>query len=849
MKWILAAQWLSRLPWLLAVALYLFVAFRCAWVCDDAFVGFRTVDNFVRGYGLTWNTFERVQSFTDPLFLLLLSAIYPFTRELYYTSMFFSLALSAATVALFAGKIARSRTGALLGVLVLTFSIAFVDYSTSGLENPLTHLIVALFLWVYLTREAGDHLGTEPSGRVNPNAVPCLLSFLAAMGMVNRADTVLLFLPPLLHTFWRRRTWRCLTAMALGSFPFLAWVGFALFYYGFPFPNTAYAKLNNGVGLLPLVARGGYYLWNSVKWDPITMVTIVCSLGFACWRRSTARVCAALGILMYVLYVVRVGGDFMSGRFLTAPLLAAVVLLGSARRISARVWVPALLAIAVLGFLARTPTVLSGAKFGLTHKEAMAMIVAEHGVADERAFYYPGTGLLRALQQSGKEFPDFPWADYGRQMRVAVTAVQAEFPEVQPVAVEGNVGMPGYYAGPNVRIVDPLALTDAFLARLPPIPDPYWRMGHFRRLFPAGYLQTVRSSHNTLRDPGLAEYYDHFALITQGDLFDLRRLAAIWNMNLGRYGSLLEPMRRKILARVPDGFMLLRDPQEALDEFSRTIAREPENAAAYKARSVLYAGQGKTAEAIEDCDRVIELEPDNASAYNERGALYAHRDETAKAIGDFSRAIELEPDDPGPYVNRGALYANQNEPKMAVLDFSQAVRCEPADVPALINRAILYTRLRNWHGALNDAHDAISVAPWNPNGYCLAARTIAIADHLEAAYSEVLDPSTDLSAALNNLAWILATNPNTRYRCGADAVGYAKCSLATAAEQTPMLLDTLAAAYAEAGRFAEAATVAGRAIALALADGRQPLAERIRARLQLYQGHKAYHLSEPKEQK
>ena len=80
--------------------------------------------------------------------------VYAVTRKADYTAIFLSLASSVAAVAWFAWNIAKTEAGAVLGVLVLTVSVAFVDYSTSGLENPLTHLILVLFLWLYLTREA-----------------------------------------------------------------------------------------------------------------------------------------------------------------------------------------------------------------------------------------------------------------------------------------------------------------------------------------------------------------------------------------------------------------------------------------------------------------------------------------------------------------------------------------------------------------------------------------------------------------------------------------------------------------------------------------------------------------------
>ena len=58
-----------------------------AWIQDDAFITLRTVDNFVEGYGLRWNPAERVQSYTHPLWMFLLSGLYFFTREAYFTTL------------------------------------------------------------------------------------------------------------------------------------------------------------------------------------------------------------------------------------------------------------------------------------------------------------------------------------------------------------------------------------------------------------------------------------------------------------------------------------------------------------------------------------------------------------------------------------------------------------------------------------------------------------------------------------------------------------------------------------------------------------------------------------------
>ena len=81
------------------------------------------------------------------------------------------------------------------------------------------------------------------------------------------------------------------------------------------------------------------------------------------------------------------------------------------------------------------------------------------------------------------------------------------------------IGMVGYFGGADVCIVDDMAIGDPLLARLPPIPDPCWRIGHFRRMRLAGYLETLERE-NFLADRGLAAYYDHLALVTRGSLWD-----------------------------------------------------------------------------------------------------------------------------------------------------------------------------------------------------------------------------------------------------------------------------------------------------------------------------------------
>jgi Flp pilus assembly protein TadD len=95
--------------------------------------------------------------------------------------------------------------------------------------------------------------------------------------------------------------------------------------------------------------------------------------------------------------------------------------------------------------------------------------------------------------------------------------------------------------------------------------------------------------------------------------------------------------------------------------------------------------------------------------------------------------------------------------------------------------------------------------------------------------------------ALNNLAWILATDPHPEIRDGLEAVKLASRACALTHQQQPVLVGTLAAACAEAGNFDTAVAAAQKAHDLALAQGNQALAARNLELLEIYRSHHAYH--------
>ncbi len=494
----------GRLPALILTALYLTVVIRTAWVSDDAYISFRSVDNFIAGLGLTYNPGERVQAFTNPLWTLLHIPVAAVTGEVYFTTLALSILASLAAVIIFARYIAVSPYGAAVGIAILCVSKAFTDYSTSGLENPLTHLLLAVFV--------ADFLRHGPAQRP-----PLRLGLWAALLALNRLDTILLVLPALVETLRANFSPRNAARLALGFAPLAVWLIFALIYYGFPFPNTAYAKLNTGIPLAASVQQGFFYFLSTIELDPVTLVVIAAGLAAPWIIGFAAGQPVALGLALYLAYILYIGGDFMSGRFFSAPLLAAVSILAAAGPLSFRKAILLLLVLIPVGLFSPRSPLLSDSEYGETDPR----IINEHGIADERAWYYRWAGLLRV--RAWEVIPDAGTAHEGLAARFIG----------QSVVFKHNIGYFGYFAGPQVYIVDQFALPDALLARLPMRRDVPWRIGHFPRLIPAGYVETLHTGRNQIADPRIADYYDRIRLVISGPIFDGRRWSEMLRLNLG----------------------------------------------------------------------------------------------------------------------------------------------------------------------------------------------------------------------------------------------------------------------------------------------------------------------------
>ena len=516
----LSAPAIIRIVRAILLVLFSYIFLANAWMGDDAYITFRVVWNFVHGYGLTFNPDERVQAYTHPLWMFVISAAHLVTREFFFTGTAVSWMFDVAALVVLMRWARTIPRGAVL-VLWLLSSKAFIDYTDSGLENPLSYFLVALFYSHYLDRPWG----------VAPDSKELRRQFLiASLAFLNRPDAVLLFVIPLAEMLLitlRRRPRRAFAPVAVGVLPAMAWLVFATFYYGFPLPNTYYAKVANGIPKLLMYKQGFAYVLNSASHDPLTLGTIGLAVGIG-WVAGGAARRVGLSALLYVLYTISVGGDFMSGRFFVMPfLMSAMVVTPTLASAGAPAALAALVVYNVLMPLVPIKTT--------SHYDSAWPWRTQNGIKDERGAYHQGTNIL--LWSPFRRLPDFVWANEGLSFRNGS----------EKVTVQGSIGFYGLNAGPEKFVVDRNALSDPLLARLPVSPGLYFEFyaGHFYRDLPEGYLESVNTNTNLIADPRIHDFYERVRHVTRGPLFSVQRFNDIAALNVGRYRNFSEQVLQR----------------------------------------------------------------------------------------------------------------------------------------------------------------------------------------------------------------------------------------------------------------------------------------------------------------
>ncbi len=226
----------------------------------------------------------------------------------------------------------------------------------------------------------------------------------------------------------------------------------------------------------------------------------------------------------------------------------------------------------------------------------------------------------------------------------------------------------------------------------------------------------------------------------------------------------------------------------------------------------VFWSEAKKDQAIDCYSETLYLSPDNPVARLRRGTLYNHTGKYEKAIEDLTRYLALAPRNYMGYIYRGESYLALKKHDQAISDLSHAVWLRPRHGDVYIHRGNTYFKTGNYNLALADFKKALKIDPEDSHAY-------------------------------QAMAWVYAACPKWDFRSGAKAVEFAKKALKLENKDTPepIILATLAAAYAESGMFQIAVDTQKQAMAQVTGKAGFDISkEELVRRLKLYKNGEPY---------
>src|SRR6266446_3926055 len=240
---------------------------------------------------------------------------------------------------------------------------------------------------------------------------------------------------------------------------------------------------------------------------------------------------------------------------------------------------------------------------------------------------------------------------------------------------------------------------------------------------------------------------------------------------------------------------------------------------------------------------------DNDVAHNNLGYLCVDRDELDKAISHFETALRIRSGKRDPHYDVGTAFMQMNlanalarkgRSDEAVIHYNEAIRLQPYYADAYYNRgSVLFAKGRT-DEAVADWEKTLQIEPGYADAHTGLGNALLRKGFLREAishYEQALALAPEDPHCRNNIAWVLATSSDASIRDGAKAVDLAEVTVALSGGREPRFLRTLAAAYAEIGRFSEAVAAAQHAATIARMQGKAGLATALEKDLMLYRGH------------
>jgi tetratricopeptide (TPR) repeat protein len=343
---------------------------------------------------------------------------------------------------------------------------------------------------------------------------------------------------------------------------------------------------------------------------------------------------------------------------------------------------------------------------------------------------------------------------------------------------------------------------------------------------------------------GLQAHADRYTYLPQIGLVVMATwLIADWCASLRYRRAVLSTTAAVVLAVL--AVTAHRQTRHWRDRFSlwtHTLACTERNDLAHNNMGTLLGEQEQFEKAIFHLEKAMEINPAFPDTYYNLGVVFSQQGRFDKAIPYFEKALKIKPDYGAAHSNLGVLFTRQGQTEKAIFHLEKSLSINPDSAEAHYNLGISFDRQGQIDKAILHFEKSLAINPNHAEANCRLGNLFSGQTNFVAAirqYERALRINPNYVEVQNNLAWILATCPDAAFRDGPRAVALARSSDRLSRGTLAPVLDTLAAAYAEAGQYPEAVATARRA--LAVAAGQESVADGLRARLRLYEAGIPYH--------
>lgn len=299
-------------------------------------------------------------------------------------------------------------------------------------------------------------------------------------------------------------------------------------------------------------------------------------------------------------------------------------------------------------------------------------------------------------------------------------------------------------------------------------------------------------------------------------------------------------------ANVSLGYALIKQDKgdEAVLNLQKALDIKPDNPEAHNDLGIISFEKGNTSEAIAHFEKALQARPEYAEAYYNYGNALFQQGDMDGAIARYQQALKIKADYAEARYNLGNALFQKGKLDEAILNYQQALQIKPNYMSAAYNLGMAFKHAGRTDDAIAQFRRALELQPDSAEAcYNLGDVLIQKGEEAEgiAKLEQAVEIKPDFSDALNDLAWELATAPQARLRNGKEAVELAQRADHLAEGKDLDVLDTLAAAYAEAGRFAESMQAARKAIDLAQASEQIDRVKQFNTELQSYEANQPFH--------